>query len=540
MGPNPKETIDPPPDGIYTSYEEALDALKSHGMHHGYGFYIQRTKPHNSDIKTRFYYQCDKSKMYQSKATSLSTSTRTTGCPFKLVIFKMKSEGDGQTNDQWMLQVTNPEHNHQPSLNPSAHLVYHKRTAVQTETIRSMTRAGSRPAQILTALQQQSPDTLVTAQDIRGDRKKIKTEHLDGRTPIETLLDDLSSPDWIFDVKRDSDNRVQCLFFAHRKQIELQCANPDVLMMDCTYRTNKYRLPLLHILGCTNLQTFFSAGFCFLRNETQLGYHWAVSTFLRKTRTPQPRVFLSDHEDALKSAVSELLPRVPQLLCVWHVNKNVQTKVQLEWRTSDANTKEEKQAIMDQRSEFMGRWNQIVYSKTEAEFESKWKALQNDYKDQDALCKYLDKNQYPVRHQWARPWTSQHRHYGTTSTSPIEGSHKVLKDYLMTSKGDLLRVVERIEHMVHNQYNKYRNQIASAKNKIKFEHRLEKMPFLPSGIHNTITPPAIEHVRKQDELRQKYRKENRFHPCTGTFEKINGLPCYHTLQSMENVGSSLR
>lgn len=53
--------------------------------------------------------------------------------------------------------------------------------------------------------------------------------------------------------------------------------------MDCTYRTNKYRLPLLHILGCTNLQTFFSAGFCFLSSETQADYHWAIANFLLKT-----------------------------------------------------------------------------------------------------------------------------------------------------------------------------------------------------------------------------------------------------------------
>jgi hypothetical protein len=540
MEQNTEKRIPPPPDCTYGSNEEAFRALTSHGMQYGYGFSIKRTKPHHSEIKKRYYVQCDKSRTYESQSVSRKTATRKTGCPFKLVIFKMKSESDDPTNDKWMLQVTNPEHNHDSSLNASAHLVYHRRTAAQTDIIQSMTHAGSRPMEILTALRRENADTLVSAEDIRTDRKKLRREHLNGRSPIETLLDDLSSPEWIFDVKRDSDNHVQCLFFAHKKQVEMQCANPDVLMMDCTYRTNKYRIPLLHILGCTNLQTFFSAGFCFLRNETDLDYQWAVSKFLFKARTPQPRVFLSDHENALKSAVSQLLPDVPQLLCVWHVNKNVQTKVQLEWRTSDAKTKEEKKAMADQRSEFMGRWNQIVYSKTEADFESRWNALQTDYKNQAALCKYLRWSQYPVRHQWARPWTSQYRHYNTTSTSPLEGMHKVLKDYLMTSKGDLLRVVERIEHMVLNQYNKYKNQLASARNRIKFEHRLEKMPFLPPDIHNTITPPAIEHVRKQQELRRKYQREHRFQPCTGSFERINGLPCYHTIQSVEDVGLSLR
>jgi hypothetical protein len=92
------EDIAPPPDSLYASYEEAYNALKSHGMQHGYGFLLQQSKPHKSDIKTRYYYQCDRCRKYQSKAKILSTSTRTTGCPFKLIIFKTN-------NDQWKLEV---------------------------------------------------------------------------------------------------------------------------------------------------------------------------------------------------------------------------------------------------------------------------------------------------------------------------------------------------------------------------------------------------------------------------------------------------
>ena len=143
------------------------------------------------------------------------------------------------------------------------------------------------------------------------------------------------------------------------KSIETLLANPDVLLMDCTYRTNRYKLPLLHIIGCTNLQTFFSAGFCFLRNETEQDYRWAVSAFLENTGVPPPRVFISDQEAGLKSAASSLLPTVPQLLCVWHINKNVQTKVQRTWRDADARTKEQKEEMSKKRDDFMKRWTQV-------------------------------------------------------------------------------------------------------------------------------------------------------------------------------------
>src|SRR5579871_913177 len=110
----------------------------------------------------------------------------------------------------------------------------------------------------------------------------------------------------------------------------------------------------------------------------------------------------------------------------------------------------------------------------------------------------------------------------------------------MTSKGDLLRVVGRVEQMINSQYNKYRKEIASSKHSIKFKHKLESMPFLPPDSHNVLTPPAIEHIRQQDLLLQKHQKERRgMHPCSGLFEKTNGLPCYHTLKAVRKSGSML-
>ena len=261
------EHIAAPTDHTYNSFEEAYSAFRSHGIENGYGFHCQWSKPYNATVKTRFYYRCDKRGTYKSKAIIRKTSTCTTGCSFSVLIFQERE------STQWKLQVKNSSHNHPPSLHPSAHHVFRKRTASQKDTIQAMTGAASAPKEITTALRKEDSSTFVTARDVRNERTAIRAKHLGGRSPIETLLDDLSTSEWIFDVRKDSENHIECLFFAHKKQIELLRANPDILLMDCTYRTNKFKLPLLHILGCTNLGTFFSAGFCFLRNETQQDYY---------------------------------------------------------------------------------------------------------------------------------------------------------------------------------------------------------------------------------------------------------------------------
>jgi hypothetical protein len=195
-----EESIPAPPDAAYNSFNEAYDALRQHGIYNGYGFRIESSRPYRSRIKTRVYYTCDKRGQYNSQARVRSTSTRTDNCPFRLIIY--------QKDSQWMIQVTNNQHSHGPSLNPRTHHVYRRRTPAQKETIKSLSKAGDAPKQILTAIRQADPETLISSQDIRNERASARAEYLNGRPAIEALLDELSTPDWIFDVKLDVNSHV--------------------------------------------------------------------------------------------------------------------------------------------------------------------------------------------------------------------------------------------------------------------------------------------------------------------------------------------
>ena len=164
-----------------------------------------------------------------------------------------------------------------------------------------------------------------------------------------------------------------------------------------------------------------------------------------------------------------------------------------------------------------------------------------DYSHQPELCRYLQENQYLTRTEWAAVWASQHRLYNTITSSLVERMHKVLKNYLMNSTGELLCVVRGIEQMVKSQYSKYTNEIASSKHRTNFQETIESMPFLHPGIHEVLTPPAIERIRQQNLLRQKEQRQRcGGHPCSGLFEKTNGLPCRHTLRVVMAARSALR
>lgn len=83
--------------------------------------------------------------------------------------------------------------------------------------------------------------------------------------------------------------------------------NPDVLMLDCTYKTNKFNMPFLHIVGVNNMNKTFDVAFAFLPNEEEPVYDFAISCLqeLFTVLDRSPRCFVIDHEVALKNALEK-------------------------------------------------------------------------------------------------------------------------------------------------------------------------------------------------------------------------------------------
>ncbi|KAH6576989.1 hypothetical protein BASA62_001099 [Batrachochytrium salamandrivorans] len=61
----------------------------------------------------------------------------------------------------------------------------------------------------------------------------------------------------------DSNGALSGLFFCHEKSAELARRFNIVFIMDCTYKTNRFGMPLLNIVGITATDSTFNAGFAF-------------------------------------------------------------------------------------------------------------------------------------------------------------------------------------------------------------------------------------------------------------------------------------
>jgi hypothetical protein len=181
------------------------------------------------------------------------------------------------TSKLWTLGIINVNHNHDPSPGASLHPVHRQLIPDQYKEVRKLSKSNLPASQILLQLRTSNNKIFATNRTITNALQKIRREDLAGRTPIEALLCVLQETNWTWDVKVNQSGKIQNLFFAHPGSIHLAQINHHVALLDATYKTNQYGIPLLHIIGQAASNQSFSVAFCFLTYEDEANYLWAVN-----------------------------------------------------------------------------------------------------------------------------------------------------------------------------------------------------------------------------------------------------------------------
>ncbi|KAI9907699.1 hypothetical protein PsorP6_003789 [Peronosclerospora sorghi] len=136
--------------------------------------------------------------------------------------------------------------------------------------------SGRTHRQIVTTLRQQHQDFPAIARTVYNARVKRLQQLLDGRSPIQALFDELKSSQFRYAVHCNASGRIERLFFAHPESVALAKRLSSVVLLDNSYKTNRFRMPLFHVIGRTGLNTSFSVCFIFLSGEEIGDYKWAL------------------------------------------------------------------------------------------------------------------------------------------------------------------------------------------------------------------------------------------------------------------------
>ncbi len=238
------EQIEPPSKApIWPSLAAAMADLNAFTGPNGWALTSFRTEKKKDEV-VRVFLHCDRGGTYRSRVNEdfrrRGTTSRQVGCPFDAVLRHFVVFGG------WKLRICNADHNHgltPPITHPSL-----RRAAMKehNDEIRTKARTGLQSTKIMRSLREHDLDIPILTRDILNDRQHQRIEFLAGHMSIQGLLYTLQDDgDWVYQYQTDDNDKVTALFFSHCQCLELFRSNPFFLVMDCTYKTNKYKMPLL-------------------------------------------------------------------------------------------------------------------------------------------------------------------------------------------------------------------------------------------------------------------------------------------------------
>ena len=104
-----------------------------------------------------------------------------------------------------------------------------------------------------------------------------------------------------------------------------------MLICDTTYKINKYRLPLLEIVGITSTNMTFVVAFTYLSYERTNNFELALSKVkeLFMKDDVSPYVIVTDRDLAFMNALETMFPSSTNLLCLFHITKNINAKYKI-------------------------------------------------------------------------------------------------------------------------------------------------------------------------------------------------------------------
>jgi len=114
--------------------------------------------------------------------------------------------------------------------------------------VNSLIYISIKPGQVLSVLQKLTTVPL-QSYDLYNLKASFKRKEKHGLSTNDALIQHFKDQEIHFKLNTTSTNRVYHLFIAYPQSIQLALVNQDVVLVDNTYKTNRFDMPLLHMVG---------------------------------------------------------------------------------------------------------------------------------------------------------------------------------------------------------------------------------------------------------------------------------------------------
>ncbi|KAL5159564.1 PKS-NRPS hybrid synthetase [Glycine soja] len=313
------------------------------------------------------YFDVFNTSQYKAKKKDLVrtiTYNRKCGCSFKLRA-KLVVGGEG-----WMMKLICGSHNHELAKSLVGHR--YEYIANSYETIKQIYNA------------------------INVYRSSIR----DSNTEMQQLLK-LIECDQFIHWHRLKDDIVCDIFWSHPSAFKLTNACNLVFLIDSTYKTN----------SVTPIEMTFSTTFAYLKGERLNNVVWALQRFtgLFLRHDALPGVIVTDRDLALMNAVKTVFLKATNLLCLFHIDKNVKIKC----KTLVGKKKNTWDCVME-------TWASLVDCPSEQEFNECLKKFEIACSPWPMFVDYVNQTWLiPHKERFVKAWTNKAMHLGNTIINSV-------------------------------------------------------------------------------------------------------------------------
>ncbi|PIA60745.1 hypothetical protein AQUCO_00300332v1 [Aquilegia coerulea] len=360
-------------------------------------------------------------------------------------------------------------------------------------------------------------------------RAKNRLSTLQGRSQMQQLFKSLDDNGYSeFHMENESDGVCTDIIFAHPQSVSLAKCFPEVLLMDCTYKTNCFNLPLLEIVGFTSTMKTFAIAFGFLQAEKVDNFIWALEklTEILEGKAEYVGVIVTDRDLALMKAISMVFPKATHLLCRFHIMRNVESKCKKNFKTKK------------EYEEFMKDFGDLMQSSTENDYEDRLEILKVSMLKRKLFCDMLKINGCQVENQWLSnykqkfisAWIDSVMHFDTLTTNRVESMHASLKIHLGTSRGNLTQIWKVIDNLLINQLTEINRTFNRSRN--SWGHVYKENPY--AEIRGLISSDALDLLAGEIKKSNFVGEDQTL--CGCVLKKTCGLPCAHELYQMVVLG----
>ncbi|XP_071720386.1 protein FAR1-RELATED SEQUENCE 4-like [Rutidosis leptorrhynchoides] len=266
-------------------------------------------------------------------------------------------------NGKWYIHSFVKDHNHELLPSQSHFFRSHRNSEHNDSKLRKKTILSSMSKRH-GEYQCSGLETYIRDQNDRG--RRLILEEGDAQILLELLVTlQEENPKNFYSVDLNEENQLRNVFWVDAKGIDDYKNFCDVVSLDTTYFTNKYKIPLVLFIGVNQHCQPTLLGCALIADETVATFAWLFHTWYLAMGKRAPNVIVSDQSNSIEAALISVLPRTRHCYGLWNVLENVSR--QLDYLNPWHDT-------------FMAKFNKCIYkSCTEEEFDKRWMKLVNKF-----------------------------------------------------------------------------------------------------------------------------------------------------------------